>query len=190
MLRAQAASPPELASRVSTGSPIEGLLCPRCGAMIDAGAEAIACAGCGDGYPRLGEIPVLLPRPRDWLKRWAVELALLEREGEAQLAALEATLGAPDLLPATEARCRAMVQAARAQAAEIKAVLLPLLAAAGVDGGAVSPDQLASPLLRLHYLFRDWGWQEGEHPENQQALAAVTDVAAGQPLGRTLVLGA
>jgi hypothetical protein len=35
---------------------------------------------------------VLLPRPREWLKRWALELALLERDAAAQLAALEETL--------------------------------------------------------------------------------------------------
>jgi SAM-dependent methyltransferase len=168
---------------------VDATLCPHCAAPLDTRPPTITCLSCREEYPRLGAIPVLLPQPRAWLKRWALELALLERDSEAQLATLEATLDAPDLLPATEARCRAMIQAARAQAAELKAMLLPLLASAPLDG-EVAPHTLTSPLLRIHYLFRDWGWDEGTSAENARALAAVAEAAAGIPLGRTLVLGA
>jgi hypothetical protein len=53
------------------------------------------------------------------------------------------------------------------------------------------PESFQSPLQRIHYLFRDWGWDAGKHRENQEAADAIGDVLdEGRGLGRTLVLGA
>lgn len=96
-----------------------------------------------------------------------------------------------DLLPATRSRCLSIAKAMEGQLADVRAILEP-----GLPSGPIVPASSSSipmspvNLESLPYLFRDWGYPDNENEENQQALAAIEEVVARRPLGRTLVMGA
>jgi SAM-dependent methyltransferase len=168
--------------------------CPRCAASLDLLASRISCQGCGQTYPRLGQIPVLLPDPDTYLALCRRQLAALERQIASSERLIEAQLQSPDTLPLTKARCRAVVNAARHQLADIGRLLHPLFNDATTNEGAdrtlPTDDDLPSLLTNVHYLFRDWGWPPEAGGENERTLAAVEDTLEGEPMGLTVVLGA
>ncbi len=175
--------------RSSTAESVLGCVsCPRCASALDAGAPVIRCSECGQVYPRLGKIPVLLPDPDSWIALWRVQLEMVERQAQSQFGGIEAQLQLGDALPTTVARCGAMLGAARQQIADIRAVLAPVLplGVRQLEKGV----SVKSPLEQIHYLFRDWAWDGGQHAENESAARSVEKVLKGAPLGRTLVLGA
>jgi SAM-dependent methyltransferase len=146
------------------------------------------CGGCQQSYPRLGDIPILLPDPSAYLAACRAQLNELEHNADRTLKAIHEELDAPFLLPTTRARCSAMIDALRAQLADVRAVLDPLLPASA--RGAASPTRVPSTIEYLHYLYRDWGWAPEAGDENARALAMVEAVIGERPLARTLVLGA
>jgi SAM-dependent methyltransferase len=162
--------------------------CPRCASELDAAAPVIRCADCGQSYPRLGHIPVLLSDPDSWLALWRVQLDMVERQAQGQFAGIEAQLRFGDAIPETTARVGAMLSAARQQIADIRGVLGPLLplGARQLEKGA----NIKSPLEQIHYLFRDWGWDGGQHAENESAFRSIEKALNGAAVGRMLVLGA
>lgn len=168
--------------------------CPRCAAPLNLLAQHVNCPGCGHSYPRFGEIPILLPEPHGYLEMCRRQLALLEQQIRASERAIEEQLGGPDLLPLTKTRCRAVVNSARGQLADISAILQPLLGdapASDRDARLARPkDDLPSLLTNVHYIFRDWGWPPEEGGENERALASVEGALEGQSPGLMLVLGA
>jgi SAM-dependent methyltransferase len=166
------------------------LRCVRCASPLDAGAVEIACAGCGQAYPRVGRIPVVLPRPEAHVELWRRQLALVVEQGrhtERQL--VEEAEGAGGL-DGARARLRAMAAAVRAQVDDLAAAVSPALggplpvprdAGVGLPRGVVEYG---------HYLYRDWGWPPAVGDENARSLAALRGVMSAGPLGRVLVVGA
>jgi len=53
------------------------VLCARCAGVLEFPGLEIVCARCGQRYPRVGRIAVLLPRPDDHVSIWRQQLALL-----------------------------------------------------------------------------------------------------------------
>ena len=51
---------------------------------MDASAAIIRCAECGQTYPRLGTIPVLLADAENWIALWRVQLEVVERQAQQQ----------------------------------------------------------------------------------------------------------
>jgi SAM-dependent methyltransferase len=166
-------------------SVLDRVRCLRCSAPLDVRPPTVACGACGEAYPRVGAIPVLLPRAREHVELWRRQLALLLASGESTRAGLEAEAARAEL-PAGAARLSAMARAARAQVDDFAALLGPAL------GGPL--DGPASGLPRgvveySYYLFRDWAWTGPDAGENEQAFEALRAAAPG-PLGRVLVVGA
>jgi len=95
--------------------------CARCATALDPDAEVIACSRCGQKYPRLGRIPVLLPRPDDHLDVWRQQLGLLIVQSRQTTEGLEAEAqsryGLVRRLSETDVelreRCRATLRAGR-----------------------------------------------------------------------------
>jgi len=166
---------------------IEAVRCPCCKAALDIRTPEIVCPNCRQNYPRLGNIPILFRDPQKYLQSCNRQLALLEQQAVRTVRSIEEQLQTPGLLPATKERCRAMIDAVRGQTADIRAVLHPLLGDAPPE---VLPEETPAPLQYIHYLYRDWGWPSDANGENEQALAALVDVAAGAAFGSILVLGA
>jgi hypothetical protein len=167
------------------------IVCARCAGPLAFPGLEIVCARCGQKYPRVGRIAVLLPRPDDHVNLWRQQLARLIAQGEHTLAGLEAEASSSGLLGAGQTRLRTLAKAVNDQLREIGDVVGPAL------GGPLPPTESAGlprgVVENIHFLYRDWGWDDGASPENRASLEAVREVlggAGGQSLGRTLVVGA
>jgi hypothetical protein len=129
-----------------------------------------------------------LPDPSAHVEHWRRQLGLIAQQGDETKRALEGQAGAPGASGAAQARLRALAGAVGQQVDDIARVLGPLL------GGPLPPGEVGGlprgAVEYIGYLYRDWAWSDGQHQENQRALAAIRRVAGGQALGRTLVLGA
>ncbi len=170
-----------------TDSVLDRTVCVRCATIVDVRAPEIACPKCGQVYPRLGRIPVLMPRPQDHVELWRRQLALLTAHGREAESALNAEAEAPDILPAGRTRVRAMASAVQSQLEEIAAMVGPAL------GGplAASSGGLPRGVVEYgYYLHRDWAWGDAGSSENQSAVLAIRAVASDSGFGRMVVLGA
>jgi SAM-dependent methyltransferase len=163
-----------------------GVVCARCASALDARTPEIACARCGQAYPRVGAIPVLLPRPDEHVQLWRRQLALLQAHGRDSVRVLEAQAQAAGVLPDGRVRLLGLARAVREQADDFTTLLSPAL------GGPLEGEAPGLPRGVVEYsytLFRDWGWTGTSPDENALALAAVRDVLSAAP-GRALVVGA
>src|SRR4051794_9481245 len=98
---------------------LDRVACPQCRSTMSARAAALRCPSCGQAYPRLGSIPVLLRSPDEWLAVWRLQLAMLGKEGQDKLAEKELELRNPGIVPQAAERCRAMLQAAKDEANDV-----------------------------------------------------------------------
>ena len=179
------------ASRPAYGSLIEAAQCPRCAEGIDVSTPTIACRGCAQTYPRLGEIPILLADAQAHLASCRRQLALLEQEVDKTVQKIEEELRAADVLPITQTRCRAVIEGIAGQLADVLSLVEPLLTAGAPEGGdRPAAGEVPATLEYLPYLHRDWGSPPDPDGENERALATIEGVLEGRSLGRTLVLGA
>jgi SAM-dependent methyltransferase len=171
---------------------LDQVVCARCAASLDVRAASVACARCLERYPRVGRLPVLLPRAEAHVALWRQQLDLLATQGRHTQAALDETLAAelamPSSLPESQARLRRLAQGVREQLEDLSRWLEPAL------GGALpATEGVGLPrgvVEHLHFLYRDWGWDGGAHRENERAVEAIREVQSAGPFGRTLVLGA
>jgi SAM-dependent methyltransferase len=167
---------------------LDRVLCARCKGILDPHAEAIRCARCGQEYPRVGRIPVLLPRPVDHVEMWRQQLGLLIRQGRETAEEIDDEARAHAATPSVFARLRSLAMAAHDQLEDLVASVGPAL------GGPRQPgDRAGLPrgfVEYSHLLYRDWGWEQAGNGENARSLAAVVARLSRPALGRTLVLGA
>lgn len=183
--------PGRMRSRASAApsSVLEAVRCPRCAAPIDIRLNAIKCASCGQTYPRLGGIPVLLPDPSEYLASCRRQLTLLSKQVGTTVVDIHEQLGRADVLPGTRVRLTAMIEAIQGQLADVRAIVEPRIPPAEA-GAHVARGAAPAMLEYLPYLYRDWGSPADPDGENERALASVEEVLGDRPLGRTLVLGA
>src|SRR5579859_5724810 len=161
--------------------------CPECRTPLDALAPSIACERCGETFPRLGRIPVLLPRPHAHVDLWKRQLALLIAHGQQAQQVIEEHAEAPDLSPRARARLRSMADAVRAQREEIVELVGPSL---GGPADATAPGLPRGVVEYGYYLHRDWAWDDKDADENEASIESIEAVVAARALGRILVLGA
>lgn len=166
--------------------PLADLLCPGCRAALDAAALELHCRGCGQRYPRVAGMPVLLPEPEAHVALWRGQLGLLLERGEQTLQALQANANDPRLSEATRARLLALGRAVKDQVEDVSALLGPALGGAAAPGKALP----RGVVEHIGYLYRDWGWPGAGYRENDTALAELAQLLGERRLGRTLVLGA
>jgi hypothetical protein len=164
------------------------VLCARCAGSLELRSPQIVCERCGQHYPRVGRIPVLLPRPDEHIALWRQQLARLIAQAQHTQAGLAAQADDPAMLPDGRTRVRMLANAVNDQVREIADAVGPAL-------GGPLPASESTGLPRgvvehLHFLYRDWGWDDGASPENQRSLDAVRELVGGKSLRRTLVLGA
>lgn len=177
-----------------SGTEVESILhavvCPRCSADLDLSAPTLRCRRCGQVYPRLGSIPVLLSAPLAYLASCRRQLDRLERQVERTVRDIREQLQTADLLPATRQRCEATIQGIAGQLADVRAILQPLLPATTCSEGREWSHRAPATLHHLPYLYRDWGWPSEADGENEQALSMVEETLGDAGPGRTLVMGA
>ena len=166
-------------------SALRDVVCLACGAKLDLEEEAIVCA-CGQRYPRVGGMAVLLPSAAEHVALWRGQLGLLLERGQQTLEGLTEAASAAGLGEATRARLHGLGKAVREQVADIARVLEPALGGAAAPSGALP----RGVVEYIGYLYRDWGWPSTGYRENDVALGTLSKLLAGRKLGRTLVLGA
>src|SRR6185369_10335211 len=110
--------------------PLTGVLCPGCRAPLDVAVAEIACAACGQRYPRVAGMPVLLREPDAHVALWRGQLGLLLERGEQTLQALQATADGEGSSASTRARLLALGDAVKSQVADVAALLGPALGGA------------------------------------------------------------
>jgi SAM-dependent methyltransferase len=164
------------------------VVCARCRANLELGAIEIVCTRCSQRYPRVGRIPVLLPRPDDHVDLWRQQLGLLIAHGRHTLASAEAQAASPGLLPCVRTRLCALAHGVQRQLDDIVTLVGPAL-------GGPRPARSCSGLPRgvvdyASFLYRDWAWESAGHDENRSAVEAIRSVLGAEHLGRVLVLGA
>jgi SAM-dependent methyltransferase len=152
---------------------------------------AIVCGRCRQEYPRLASIAVVMPQVAAHLSMWRGQLELIAAQAEEQFSHLEAEARAPGVLPDGQRRLLALAGAVRDQVENVVSAFAPVLAASGeVEPMAPLPPGAQTPLKYIHYLYRDWAWEQVGYDENQRTVAALREVVSAPPLGRTLVFGA
>jgi len=168
---------------------LDSALCPRCrGPLGTDTADTFDCAACGQTYPRLSSIRVLLPEAARRVEIWRQQLGLVLQHASESIRALAVQASAPDLAATTRARLQALARSIAEQAAEMAQIVRPALGDPLVPEDGVELPRGATDYMSC--MFRDWAWSGGHDPENEQSLAAIRRITAGRDLGRTLVLGA
>jgi hypothetical protein len=160
-------------------------VCPHCRMRLDA---SFGCTRCGQCYPCMGGIRILLPQPSAHVDYWRMQLGLISQQASETTRVLRSQAGEPGIDKATRTRLEALAGAVADQLTDITHVLGPSL------GGPLPPREgVGLPRGATDYvscIFRDWAWSDGHDEENDQSLAAIRRVTGGRDLGKTLVLGA
>jgi SAM-dependent methyltransferase/uncharacterized protein YbaR (Trm112 family) len=167
---------------------LDRVVCARCKGSLDPRAPTIRCERCGQEYPRVGRIPVLLPRPLDHVEMWRQQLGLVIRQGRETAEGIDKEARAHEAMPAAFARLRSLGRAVHAQLEDVATSVGPAL------GGPRPPgDRTGLPRGVVEYShlgYRDWGWEAAGNRENERAFAAVVARLSQPALGRMLVIGA
>lgn len=177
-------------SQGGSGSLLGAARCPRCSTSIDLSSPDLVCRHCGQSYPRLGTIPILLPEPHAYVAACGRQFARLTEQVERTVRDIREQLQSADLLPLTRRRCKAMIEGMVGQLDDVRAILEPRLPKVVRAEGPGQSDQVPATLDYLPYLYRDWGWPPEAEGENERALAMVEEILGDGRLGRTLVMGA
>ncbi len=193
-------TPPRKGAGHRSGAKVDNLLhavlCPRCSADLDLGAPTLRCRRCGQVYPRLGCIPVLLSQPLAYLASCRRQLDRLEGQVERTVRDIREQLQAADVLPLTRKRCETTIDAIAGQLADVRAILEPGLPAVPRPetrpprGTPARAEAAPATLHHLPYLYRDWGWPSEPDGENERALSMVEEMLGDAGPGRMLVMGA
>ena len=160
-------------------------VCPRCRTPLDG---AIGCGPCGQSYPHLNSIRVLLPDAAAHVEHWRMQLGLIIQHAGETNHALQLQAAEPGIGGATRTRLQTLARAIAEQVADVAAALVPAIGDPRPPREDVGLPRGAGDYISC--LFRDWGWSNGHDDENDRSLAAIRRIAGEQKLGRMLVLGA
>lgn len=166
--------------------------CPRCREPLSASGDALSCVACQSTFANLGAVPTLVSDRQGLVRTCQEQLAAFEAMMERTALELQKQLGRFDLLPSTRQRLERIASANSSNRSAIAA----LFAAVGLTFDPIALERArkrAGDDTRVVQYFeqvlRDWGWPASD--QNQASLARLRHVAGdGQPLGKTLVLGA
>ena len=161
----------------------ELIVCPGCRGDVEVIGRTIVCSKCRCKYNCVGNVPCLLPNPETDRAHWQQMLAKVHADGCHTVSVFERELRLPALLPLTQQRLKKQIDLTRNFLNEIDELLVPHIGHAT----HINPKLKNSTFLDgMHYLFRDWGWDESE--ENARALSCLKNVCP-HSLGKVLVIG-
>ena len=156
------------------------------------------CLAKSDGrtYPAIPGIPWLFEKPVPALLHWQAKVRLEQENLANRIREGKAKLPLPALNGKTRDRIRQIIKGQERNLKALSDLMGPLLQQE--ETGVAALEMLAGRSAAQQQLFayenvvfRDWGWQGGEHDRNQAALAFMEDhIPASVEFGRTLVLGA
>ena len=172
----------------------DSLACPRCDKTpLSEKGGRFSCSACKIEFPSVGDIPWLFAEPEASLGEWRNRLHFSLQHSANESQRIKAELAADGIEPLTKKRLERQVQAAD----EHRNMLRELLEPIDVHSSSSSYESYLALRTRLpvdqgiqtYYanVHRDWAWGD---EENAASLAEISEVAGGDALGDTLVLGA
>ena len=168
------------------------LVCPQCHTPL----PGENCPGCLEVYPKLGDIPWVVPQPKAHLQDWAMRYRLSLQVLDEEINNLKAHGKKSVTLSATPKRLQRLLQAKIENKKYLEELLAPLVKQGAstaelykAGGISVPPSQTLTGYY--HNIHRDWSW---DTDENAQSLDCIVRLIAEipqsmSPLGKTVVLG-
>lgn len=148
------------------------------------------CSTCGNRYPSVGGVPVLLEDPSLWRALWKGRLDDYLAATAQRLAAVAEEAKAPNLLESTRRRIRhvhdAVVSDRRVFVELFADLAPPQMASAPKLLPGADPRTAETPVFEYsEHLFRDFVWGEAE----SSSMLALVRRLATEPLGKTAIYG-
>jgi len=138
------------------------LICPRCKSGL-AVTESMRCSGCGQLFPFLGKIPVLLDRPEERISHWWQQYLNFVQVQQQAIAYEKKLIDAPSTYPPFRNRLEAIVRARYENMTAVGNMVMPMQEL--MQEPWVFPrsaTKSAFDFTSFLYLIRDWGWDTGE----------------------------
>lgn len=168
--------------------------CPRCDKTpLARTGRGYRCTACKVDYPSLAGLPWLFADPAASIGEWRNRLHFALQQLATASQRMQAELQTVDEATLTHRRLRRQVEATDEHRRKLREILEPV----DVQSSQGSYESYLALRTRLpvdqgistYYanIHRDWSWGE---EENRASLRCIAAVAAGRPLGDTLVQGA
>lgn len=136
------------------------LQCPACSGVLDL-EDKLRCEICGQVFPLLADIPVLMPDPEKFVGLWQNRLANYIASQRHNIESNQRLIMSASTYPPLKERLK---KAAHARAYNLQTIM-DLIAPQRELGPGKPPeeslDSLGSFMLMI-YLLRDWAWETGE----------------------------
>ena len=151
--------------------------CPTCHIALSIApnkhGKQYVCGDCKTTFPEIANVPLLWTKPNEALLDWRNRLNLTLSETEEQLSKLNSALNKPVQLEATKQRLEHLQTHYHGYLKQLQRLFAPFK-----PGESLAQEvhiALGTALLSHHgalsyapQIFRDWAWQDGQAPENQQ----------------------
>lgn len=136
------------------------LRCPACPGELQVN-HGLVCSNCGQAYPILDGIPVLIPKPEEMVGLWQNRMANFVKGQQINIQSNRQLIESEDIYEPLRKR---LVNITRARAENLNTIIDLMKPVADLGPGippASNTDALGSFML-LVYLLRDWGWDTDE----------------------------
>lgn len=145
-------------------------LCPQCSATKDSGFNfaSLQCNHCGSHYFYLGDIPCLFPTGTNHKLLWQYQLAAMKNIAQQGLASIEESLSRYDLLPTTRQRLVDIYNSSKQNTDSISSLMQDygIQVPEDYQPGQFNPGDLSE---YFDLVLRDWGWDNTETPNRENA---------------------
>jgi ubiquinone/menaquinone biosynthesis C-methylase UbiE len=168
-------------------------VCPQCHKTLD---DDDTCIECRENFPKLGDVPWLVPQPKANLQDWALRYRSFLQSLDDEINQLKVQGKIKQRLASSPKRMQKLMQAKIENKKFLEDLLAPLVKRGPsttelYKAGGISAPPSQSLTGYYHNIHRDWSW---ETDENQLSLECITQIlgdhSSSQNLGATVVLGA
>lgn len=136
------------------------LQCSACSGTLDLG-DKLSCRACGQVFPLLTDIPVLMPKPEEFVGLWQNRFGNYVASQTRNIESNKRLIASPTIYPPLKERLKKITHARM----ENLQTLMELMDPQRDLGPGIPPtentDALGSFML-IVYLLRDWGWDTDE----------------------------
>lgn len=136
------------------------LRCPDCAGTLHLDGQ-LCCDHCGNRFPLLGDIPLLMPRPEEMVGMWQNRFANFVQGQQRNIQANLQLIESPTLYPPLRERLKTITRARTENLRTVIDLMNPLQKLGPGVPPVSNTDALGSFVL-LVYLLRDWGWDTDE----------------------------
>ena len=136
------------------------LHCPGCTGTLSF-EDKLHCGNCGQAYPLVGGIPLLMPKPEELVGLWQNRFANFAQGQQRNIQSNMQLIDSPAVYPPLRERLKTITRARSENLKTILELMSPLQALGPGTPPTEHTDAMGSFML-LTYLLRDWGWDTDE----------------------------